>query len=104
MISSRADEIHRAAKKKIEEDVSKYPPGLMEQYKVQLERLDGGAPGVEFTSIIGFASAPSTFAFFMTQSTLVCADDLPCRPSRAEQEVRHHVDQHKPLLFSRQYS
>jgi hypothetical protein len=63
MVSARADEIHRTAKKKIEANASKYPPGLLEQYEIQLERLNEGAPGIEFISHFGFASAPSTFCF-----------------------------------------
>jgi hypothetical protein len=60
MVSSRAEEIHMAAKKKIESNAANFPPGLMEQYKIQLERIDDGAPGVELISFPGFLSFPST--------------------------------------------
>ncbi|TFK48618.1 alcohol oxidase [Heliocybe sulcata] len=59
MLSKRADEIHEAAKEKIENNASKYSPQLREQYKIQLERLEKGAPGCEFISFPGFLSRPN---------------------------------------------
>ncbi|TFK47587.1 alcohol oxidase [Heliocybe sulcata] len=59
MLSKRADAIYKAAKEKIEKNASKYPPGLLEQYRIQLERLDRGAPGCEFISFPGFLSRPN---------------------------------------------
>lgn len=37
-----------------------YPPGLLEQYKISLERLKDGV-GCEFISFPGMCSQPSTF-------------------------------------------
>jgi len=59
MLSSRAGEIHDNIKKEVEKGASTYPPGLMEQYKLQLERLAQGAPACEIISFPGFLSFPS---------------------------------------------
>ncbi|THH05003.1 hypothetical protein EW146_g10019 [Bondarzewia mesenterica] len=45
--TKRADEIHKAAREKILAKADKYPPGLLEQYEIQLDRLSRAAPGCE---------------------------------------------------------
>ncbi|VDC02256.1 unnamed protein product [Peniophora sp. CBMAI 1063] len=57
--SKRADEIHAAAIKKIEANKDKYPPGLWEQYQIQIQRLKDGAPGCEIVDVPGFLSFPN---------------------------------------------
>ncbi|KZV71755.1 GMC oxidoreductase [Peniophora sp. CONT] len=57
--SKRADEIHQAQIKKIEANKDKYPPGLYEQYQIQVQRLKDGAPGCEIVNVPGFLSFPN---------------------------------------------
>ncbi|KAI0375888.1 GMC oxidoreductase [Pilatotrama ljubarskyi] len=57
-ISPRADEIIKAAEDKITKNANDYPPGLLEQYKISLERLKNGA-GCEFISFPGLNSKPN---------------------------------------------
>lgn len=57
--SKRADEIHKAAIEKIEANKDKYPPGLYDQYKIQIQRLKDGAPGCELVNVPGFLSFPN---------------------------------------------
>lgn len=59
-ISPRADEIFEAAEHKMMKNGNTYPPGLLEQYKISLERLKDGV-GCEFISFPGMCSQPSTF-------------------------------------------
>lgn len=59
LYSKRADEIHKAAIEKIEANKDKYPPGLYEQYQIQIERLKEGAPGCEVVNVPGFLSFPN---------------------------------------------
>ncbi|EPQ53452.1 alcohol oxidase [Gloeophyllum trabeum ATCC 11539] len=59
MLSKRADDIHKAARDKIEKNAAKYPSGLLEQYRIQLERLERGAPGCEYITFPGFLSQPN---------------------------------------------
>ena len=48
-LSGRADELIRKQKDKLAHNASTYPPGLKEQYKVQLKLLeDPNVPDVEF--------------------------------------------------------
>jgi hypothetical protein len=58
-LSTRGDEIHDAIRNKIEQNASTYPPGLLEQYKIQLDRLSSGSPGCELISFPGFLSFPN---------------------------------------------
>lgn len=58
----RAQEIYRKAKTQIEMlDPTTTPPGLMEQYKIQLERLEPGknqtGPGCEIIGVAGIPGA-----------------------------------------------
>lgn len=61
--SGRADEIHRAAELAIldGEEHNLYPPGLIEQYKIQLAKLKRGASGCEIIVIPGFLGSPSEY-------------------------------------------
>ncbi|KDQ55740.1 GMC oxidoreductase [Jaapia argillacea MUCL 33604] len=59
MLSDKADEINNAAKQKMLANASKYPPGLKEQYDVQLDRLERGAPGCEIISFPAAISKPN---------------------------------------------
>ncbi|KAA1466850.1 alcohol oxidase [Dentipellis sp. KUC8613] len=57
--SDRADEIQRAAKEKILREADTYPPGLLEQYKIQIERWERRAAGVEIVVFNGFLAFPN---------------------------------------------
>jgi len=57
--TEKADSIHEAVSKEIEEKKDSYPPGLYEQYLVQLDRLRRGGPGCEIVGVPGFYSAPN---------------------------------------------
>ncbi|TFY75596.1 hypothetical protein EWM64_g8416 [Hericium alpestre] len=57
--SPRADEIHKAAKDKILANKDKYGPGVFEQMKVHVDRLDRRAPGCEYVNFPGFLSFPN---------------------------------------------
>ncbi|TBU47229.1 alcohol oxidase [Dichomitus squalens] len=57
-ISPRAGEIIKDAEEKIAKNANSYPPGLLEQYKISLERLKNGV-GQEFISFPGCNSAPN---------------------------------------------
>ena len=59
LYSKRANEIHQAAIKKLEANKDKYPPGLWEQYQIQIERLKEHAPGCEVVNVPGFLSFPN---------------------------------------------
>ncbi|KZT05544.1 GMC oxidoreductase [Laetiporus sulphureus 93-53] len=59
MLSAKAEEIYQAAKEKIARNAHTYPPGLLEQYEIQLERLRNGAPGCELISFPGYLSSPN---------------------------------------------
>ena len=69
-VSARADEIYPKAKAAVAKlGSTTTPPGLLEQYKVQLERLEPGknqaGPGVEFggsTGVCRVACRRATFA------------------------------------------
>ncbi|TFY79937.1 hypothetical protein EWM64_g4073 [Hericium alpestre] len=58
--SDRAEEIYKAAKETLLKNADGYPPGLLEQYKIQIERMERKAPGLEMVVIPGFLSAPNT--------------------------------------------
>ncbi|EIN09265.1 GMC oxidoreductase [Punctularia strigosozonata HHB-11173 SS5] len=58
-VSKRSKAIHEAAKAKIEQSKNNMPPGLYEQYQIQLQRLENGSPGCEIISIPGFMSGPN---------------------------------------------
>ncbi len=57
-VTPRASEIIKAAEDKIMKNANSYPPGLLEQYKISLERLKNGV-GCEFISFPGLNSRPS---------------------------------------------
>ncbi|KAA1466849.1 alcohol oxidase [Dentipellis sp. KUC8613] len=57
--SDRADEIQKAAKENILRNADSYPPGLLEQYKVQIDRMERLAAGVEIVMITGFLAFPN---------------------------------------------
>ena len=58
-ITDKADAINHAVKTKIEQNMDTYPPGLQEQYKVQLQRIERGAPQMETIVTPGLLSFPS---------------------------------------------
>lgn len=58
MFSKNADGIYEKAKEAITKKMASLPPGLKEQYEMQLNRLKT-APGCEFISIPGGMSQPS---------------------------------------------
>ncbi|TFY73449.1 hypothetical protein EWM64_g10563 [Hericium alpestre] len=58
--SDRTEEIYKAAKETLLKNADGYPPGLLEQYKIQIERMERKAPGLEMVVIPGFLSAPNT--------------------------------------------
>jgi hypothetical protein len=58
-LSLKAGEIHTAAQTKLMQDALEYPPGLRDQYKLMLERIARGSPGLELMSFPGFASRPN---------------------------------------------
>ena len=51
-VTPRSEALYEQAKKQIEEDArdSKYPPGLLEQYNIQLGRIQNG--GLEYEFIV----------------------------------------------------
>ncbi|KAI0638410.1 GMC oxidoreductase [Trametes polyzona] len=57
-ISPRAEEIIKATEDKIKMNADSYPPGLLEQYKLSLERLKNGV-GCEFITFPGMCSQPN---------------------------------------------
>ena len=62
-ISPNANAIIKAAEQKIARYADSYPPGLLEQHKISLERLKTGS-GCEFISFPGMASRPSELSVF----------------------------------------
>jgi hypothetical protein len=58
-LSPRAKEIHGDMADKIEKNADSYPPGLLEQYKIQLRRIEQQSPGCEMISFPGFLSFPN---------------------------------------------
>ncbi|KAH9948777.1 alcohol oxidase [Amylocystis lapponica] len=58
-ISPRADEIVRNAKEHIAKNADSFPPGLLEQYKIQIERLGTGSPACEFINFPGLLMSPT---------------------------------------------
>ncbi|KZT66041.1 GMC oxidoreductase [Daedalea quercina L-15889] len=58
-LSSLADTIYEKTKAKVLANKDKYPPGLLEQYNIQLDRIKRGAPGQEIICIPGFLSGPN---------------------------------------------
>ncbi|CCM05250.1 uncharacterized protein FIBRA_07460 [Fibroporia radiculosa] len=59
LITDKADAFYETIKKKITENAHRYPPGLMEQYEIQLERMRQGAPGCELICLPVFISVPN---------------------------------------------
>ncbi|KAH9840900.1 GMC oxidoreductase [Rhodofomes roseus] len=58
-ISSLSDVIYEKAKAKIMANAHRFPPGLMEQYTIQLERIKNGAPECEVICFPGHFSSPA---------------------------------------------
>ena len=58
-LSPLADSIYEKARAKIEANKDKFPPGLLEQYNIQLDRIKRGAPGCEIIGFPGFLSGPN---------------------------------------------
>ncbi|KAH7915955.1 hypothetical protein BJ138DRAFT_1169640 [Hygrophoropsis aurantiaca] len=57
-ISDRAQSIYEAAREKIKANWNSYSPGLQDQYKIQLERLENASP-CEIILVPGFLSFPN---------------------------------------------
>ncbi|KAI0832660.1 GMC oxidoreductase [Trametes gibbosa] len=57
-VSKRAPEIFKATEEKIAKNADSYPPGLLEQYKISLERLKDGV-GCEYITFAGMCSRPN---------------------------------------------
>ena len=81
--SERADEIHEAIAKEIETKKDTYPPGLYDQYVVQLDRLRRGGPGCEIVGVPGFYSYPSESVRMVHSNP----DLTGCRPSKSWEKV-----------------
>ncbi|KAF8804963.1 alcohol oxidase [Phlegmacium glaucopus] len=60
-LTSDAKAIYQRAEEKISknEKAGVYPPGLIEQYRIHLERLKTGSPGYELIFVPAFMSAPN---------------------------------------------
>ncbi|CCM05247.1 uncharacterized protein FIBRA_07457 [Fibroporia radiculosa] len=58
-VTDKSDILYEATKTKIAENAHTYPPGLMDQYEIQLERMQQRAPGCEIICIPGFMSVPN---------------------------------------------
>ncbi|KAH9938079.1 alcohol oxidase [Fomitopsis serialis] len=58
-LSPLADTIYERTKAKILANKDKFPPGLLEQYNIQLDRIKRGAPGCEIICYPGFLSGPA---------------------------------------------
>ncbi|EEB87786.1 hypothetical protein MPER_14721, partial [Moniliophthora perniciosa FA553] len=58
--TTKADAMYRAQQARIKEDIGRntYPPGLSEQYEIQLERIRSKRPGPELIAFPGFFSHP----------------------------------------------
>ncbi|TFY67647.1 hypothetical protein EVJ58_g1480 [Rhodofomes roseus] len=72
-ISPLADTIYQKTKAKIEANKGKFPPGLLEQYNIQLDRLKRGAPGCELICIPGYLSGPAPPAEGKSYLTILAA-------------------------------
>ncbi|KAI0774498.1 alcohol oxidase [Fomes fomentarius] len=57
-VTPRASEIVKAVEDKIKKNANSYPPGLLEQYEISVERLKNGV-GCEFISFPGLNSRPN---------------------------------------------
>ncbi|KAI0072987.1 alcohol oxidase [Panus rudis PR-1116 ss-1] len=58
-VSPKASEVIKKAKEQITKKMESASPSLRDQWKIQLERLDRGAPGVEYCSVPGLLSWPN---------------------------------------------
>ncbi|EMD40394.1 hypothetical protein CERSUDRAFT_91114 [Gelatoporia subvermispora B] len=54
-VSAKADVIIASFKDKLLKNADNYPPGLFEQYKIQLDRLETEVPGLEIIGNVGTA-------------------------------------------------
>lgn len=78
MLSGRADDIYLHLKDKVAKNAASYPPGVLDFYKMQLERRERRAPGCEIISFPGFFSAPSrSLAGERTHLILIVFEDPP---------------------------
>ena len=68
MITSKAEAIYQKAKQIVDNlDPASTPPGLLEQYRISLERLrpgTGTGVGYEFGILPSFFAAPSECVFY----------------------------------------
>ncbi|KAI0072981.1 alcohol oxidase [Panus rudis PR-1116 ss-1] len=71
-ISSKAADIIEKAKKTITKKMETASPALREQYKIQLDRLERGAPAAEFIASPMFASGPNPPAPGKQHVTIIC--------------------------------
>jgi hypothetical protein len=59
LLSPRAATIREQMTERVRANADKYPPGLKEQYDIQIERLERGAPACELMASSGCNSGPS---------------------------------------------
>jgi hypothetical protein len=57
-LSPRATQLRKEMEDRVRAQEETYAPGLLEQYKIMLSRLERGAPGCELISFPGFNSPP----------------------------------------------
>ncbi|KAI0072989.1 alcohol oxidase [Panus rudis PR-1116 ss-1] len=71
-ISPKASELIKKAKEQITKKMETVSPALRDQWKIQLERLDRGAPGNEFVSFPGLNSFPNPPEPGKRYATILC--------------------------------
>jgi hypothetical protein len=87
-VSPRGKEINNAAREKILKNADSYPAGLLEQYQIQLRRIEEQVPSCEFVSCPAFASTPNPpkpvrrFIHYVIDVHSSCITEL---------QVHHHV-------------
>ena len=74
-----------------------YPPGLLEQYKISLERLKNGV-GCEFISFPGLNSRPSEFLLDLARLFRILTYVIP-RPAGERKTVHLILRRDEPYLL-----
>ncbi len=98
MLSPNVGEIYEKAKEAITKKLPNLPPGLKEQYEIQLERLKT-APGCEFITIPGNLSHPSSYMPFFVHVPFV--DIANTRPPRERETIRQYPSRGKSIVRKR---
>ncbi|KAH9929344.1 GMC oxidoreductase [Fomitopsis serialis] len=70
-LSPLADTIYERTKAKILANKDKFPPGLMEQYNIQLDRIKRGAPGCELICYPGYMTILVAMNHCFSRGTIV---------------------------------